>query len=386
MKTVGIICEYNPLHLGHKKQIDRIRRLFGADTAVVCLMSGNFVQRGTPAILDKSLRAEAAVRCGADLVLELPIESALSSAEGFADGGVRILGNFCDGLCFGAENADRDQLMNTAAALLSDAFSPLLREELETGMSFPAARQSALARMGLDGALLEKPNNILAVEYCKAILSRNSSIQPIPIHREGSYHDEVPDTENPSATAVRKLLLASGDFKSLVPDCVREIFSDAPLHSLQAGERAILSRLRTMTDEEFEALPYGSEGLWRKFMHACRREATLEDIIAATKSKRYTRTRIDRMILCAFLGLTRDSLSSSAPYIRVLALNDRGRSVLKEARKHGTFLNAGEAVPTEYGAQERRIGDLYGLFCIDGPEAPGTESTRRVYCRKESDQ
>ena len=386
MKTVGIICEYNPLHLGHRKQIGQIRRICGDDTAIVCLMSGNFVQRGAPAILDKSIRAEAAVRCGADLVLELPTEYALSSAEGFAAGGVRILGSFCDLLCFGTETADLQALTDTAAALLSEDFSPILKEELEKGMSFPAARQSALARMGLDSSLLETPNNILAVEYCKAILAQNSPMKPLPIHREGSYHEELPDSENPSATAVRKLMLQQRDFKSLMPEAAQILFCDAPLHTLEAGERAILCKLRTMTDAEFEALPYGAEGLWRKLMHACRSEATLEGIIAATKSKRYTRTRIDRMIMCAFLGLTKEDLSSPAPYTRVLALSDRGRTVLKEARKHGTFLNAGEAVPTEYGAEERRIGDLYGLFCIGFPEAPGAEDSRRIFYHKESTQ
>ena len=382
MKTVGIICEYNPLHRGHQKQIDRIRELFGDDTAVVCLMSGNFVQRGAPAIIDKSIRAEAVVKCGADLVLELPTEYALSSAEGFAAGGVRILGNFCDYLCFGAETANTQLLLDTAIALLSDRFPPLLKEELEKGMSFPAARQAALNRIGLDGAVLETPNNILAVEYCKAILAQNCSMQPLPIHRGGSYHDELPDEENPSATSVRKIMLQKRDFKSLVPAAAWDCFCNAPLHSLQCGERAILARLRTMTDDEFEALPYGSEGLWRKFMHACRQQATLEDIIAATKSKRYTRTRIDRMVMCAFLGLTEEDLSSTAPYTRVLALNDRGRAVLKEARKTGDFLNAGQSVPTDYGIRERKIGDLYGLFCLDAPEIPGAEDRRRIYYQK----
>ena len=384
MKTVGIICEYNPLHLGHKKQIDEIRHLFGPECTVVCLMSGNFVQRGTPSILDKSLRAKAAICCGADLVLELPVEYALSSAEGFASGGVGILSGFCDGLCFGAETADVQLLLDTARALLSDGFSPLLKAQLETGKSFPAARQAALEQMGLDGSLLESPNNILAVEYCKAILAQNSAMAPIPIHRGGSYHDELPDEENPSATAVRKRMLDSGDFKSLVPDCTRNIFANAPLHALEAGERAILSKLRTMTDAEFEALPYGSEGLWRKFMHACREQATLECIITATKSKRYTRTRIDRMVMCAFLGLTAHDLNSPVPYVRALALNDRGRPVLKEARKNGIFLNTGEASTTPYGEKERIIGDLYGLFCVSGPEAPGAENARRVYYHKET--
>ena len=378
MKTVGIICEYNPLHLGHKKQIDQIRRIYGEDTAIVCLMSGNFVQRGAPAIVDKSLRAQAAVRCGADLVLELPVEYALSSAEGFAAGGVGILGRFCDALCFGAETADTARLLSTAKALLSEEFRPLLKARLEKGLSFPAARQAALEDMGLDGSLLETPNNILAVEYCKAILSLNVPMEPLPIYRGGSYHDELPDDENPSATSIRKLMLRSGDFKSLLPDTARSSFTDAPLHTLSAGERAVLGRLRTMTEGEFEALPYGSEGLWRKFMRACREEATLEDIINATKSKRYTRTRLDRMVMCAFLGLSLQDLLSPVPYIRVLAFSDRGRAVLKEARKTGTFLNAGEISLTPYGERERMIGDLYGLFCVDGPEPPGVENKRRV--------
>ena len=379
MKIVGIICEYNPLHLGHKKQMDEIRRILGEDTAIVCLMSGNYVQRGAPAIIDKSLRAHAAVACGADLVLELPVEYALSSAEGFAAGGVRILGSFCDKLCFGAESPDSAALMQTAQALLSEEFRPLLKEALETGCSFPAARQLALSQLGMNASLLETPNNILAVEYCKAICAQNSPMEPMPICREGSYHDSLPDSETPSATAVRKLMTRQETWQNYVPEEVQGIFRHGALHTLEAGERAILARLRTMTDEEFEALPYGSEGLWRKFMHACREESTLEGIIAATKSKRYTRTRIDRMVMCAFLGLTLQDLLSPVPYVRVLGFTDRGRSVLKEARKNSTFLNAGEISLTPYGQRERRMGDLYGLFCTDGSEAPGAENRRRIY-------
>ena len=383
MKIVGIICEYNPLHKGHVKQFRQIRALLGADTAIVCLMSGNFVQRGTPAIIDKSLRAKAAIHCGADIVLELPALYALSSAEGFAAGGVRILGSFCDHLCFGAETADEAALMQIASTLLSDDFPPLLKAQLERGVSFPAARQAALEALGVSADLLSTPNNILAVEYCKAMLSQGCAMKPLVIHRGGSYHDELPDDENPSATALRKLMLAGADWQRYVHHDAKEIFSDATLHTMDAGERAVLAKLRTMTDDEFEALPYGSEGLWRKFMHACRSEADLESIIAATKSKRYTRTRIDRMIMCAFLGISLQDMLSPVPYTRVLALNDTGRTALRAARQTGTFLNAGEIDLTEYGAKERRIGDLYGLFCTTAPEAPGVESARRIYYHKE---
>ena len=384
MEITGIICEYNPFHLGHRKQFDMIRSGKGEDRAIVCLMSGNFVQRGAPAILDKSLRAQAAVQCGADLVLELPVTAALSSAEGFAARGVEILSSFCDDLCFGAETAEADAFMDTARALLSNAFSPLLRQELDRGLSFPAARQAALEKMGLDGILVTLPNNILAIEYCKAILSQNSAMKPFPILREGSYHDTAPDAENPSATAVRKLMQSGHDWKSCIPAPAAKVFEAASLHTLEAGERAVLSRLRTMSDEEFEALPYGSEGLWRKLMHASRQETTLEQLLTAVKSKRYTRSRLDRMVMCAFLGLTAADLSKPAPYTRVLALNDRGREILKKARLTGSFPNIGEKIDSPYQAIETRCGRLYGLFAEAGPESPLAEETRRIYYRKDA--
>lgn len=379
MTTVGIICEYNPLHLGHKKQMDRIRKDFGPDTTIICAMSGNFVQRGSPAIVDKTLRAQAAVACGADLVLELPVICTLSSAEGFAAGGVKILSPLCDFLCFGAETTDREILLSAARSLLSRDYPPLLRQELGTGKSFPAAREAALKRMGIESGILSQPNNILGVEYCKAILSQNSPMMPFPIHRQGSYHALSVDAENPSATAVRNLMLISHNWKSCVPQEARPILEGARLHSLAAGETAILAKLRTMTDWDFADLPYGSEGLWRKLMHACRREATLEEILNAAKSKRYTRTRLDRMVLCAFLGITESDFQMEVPYTRVLAFNTRGRTVLKEAKKTGIYLNAGESFDHPCWELEKRCGNLYGLFCVDGIEPPGLEENRRIY-------
>ena len=375
MKITGIICEYNPLHLGHKKQLDMIRTA-EPDGGIVCLMSGNFVQRGMPAIFDKMVRAKAAVCAGADLVLELPVAAALSSAEGFAAGGVKILSHFCNALCFGAEHADAEHLMRLAGALLSGGFSAALRMQLDLGLSFPAARQAALEGMGLDASALALPNNILAVEYCKAILSQHSPITPWVIRREGNYHDTEADRENPSATALRQLIENGKSWQDYVPNA--SCYNGAAVLALCYGEKAMLYRLRTMTDAEFEALPYGSEGLWRKLMNAARKEAALEDIIAATKSKRYTRSRIDRMIMCAFLGITEEMLSSPAPYVRVLALNDKGREILKKARQSGSFVNIGEKQDDPYQALEDRCGQLYGLFAQQ-PEAPDSEAQYRIY-------
>lgn len=375
MKITGIICEYNPLHLGHKKQLDLVRAA-DPEGGIVCLMSGNFVQRGAPAVFDKCLRAKAAVCAGADLVLELPVTATLSSAEGFASKGVEILSPFCHRLCFGAESADEDALIQLAKALLSPEFSQALRNQLDCGLSFPAARQKALESMGHDGGLLSLPNNILAVEYCKAILAQGSKMTPWIIQRQGSYHDTLPDPENPSATALRQLIQTGSSWQQYVPECACP--DDAGIHTLQAGEKAILYRLRTMTDAEFEALPYGSEGLWRKLMHAARTQSTLEQILDATKSKRYTRTRLDRMVLCAFLGITEQMLSAPAPYGRVLAFNDKGRQILKTARTTGEFPNIGQQMEHPYQQLEDRCGALYGLFA-HSPESPDAESEYRIF-------
>lgn len=372
MKTVGIVCEYNPFHNGHALQFQKLRAALGQDAAIVCAMSGNFVQRGAPAIFDKSLRAEAALKSGADLVLELPTAVSLSSAEGFAAGGVRLLSQLCDILCFGAEDTDADTFMQLAEAQLCSRYSEALKAALATGCSFPAARDLALQAMGLNPAVLQKPNNTLAVEYCKAILSQGSKLEILPVTREGSYHDTLPHPEHPAATAIRGLLEAGADCGRFMPP------QAGAVHSLQYGQRAILARLRTMTDEEFEALPYGSEGLWRKLMHESRRQADLESILTAVKSKRYTRSRLDRMVMCAFLGLRQKDLETAAPYVRILGFTDTGREILKGYHGSIPLKNAGEKVPGDYCEKEMQIGSLYGLFSAGVPEAPDWEAKRRI--------
>lgn len=381
MKITGIICEYNPLHLGHKKQIDKIKQEIGEDSGIVCLMSGQFVQRGEPAIFDKMHRAKTAILAGADLVLELPVTAAISSAEGFAEGGVSILAPFCDYLSFGAETADAEKLLHTAHLLLSDTFKVHLQRILETGVSFPAARQAALEAMGADGVILETPNNILAIEYCKAILRQNTTMQPFAIHRDGDYHSTEPDKDNPSATALRNCF-ANKSWIRYVPESVISCYQNSITHTLLAGEKAILSRLRCMSEDEFSRVPYGSEGLWRKFMHAVHQCATLNEIIDSVKSKRYTRSRIQRMLLCAFLGIYEDTLNSQAPYVRVLAFNDKGREILNRAKETGTFVNIGEKQDSPYQEIEDRCSDLYSLFADSCIEPAGLESKRRVYYHK----
>lgn len=380
MRTVGIICEYNPFHNGHKKQIDTIRSLYGADTRIVCAMSGNFVQRGAPALFDKSLRAQAAVMEGADLVVELPVIGALSSAEGFAECGIRILAQCCDTICFGTESMGRDALFSAARALLSPEFSGHLKEHLQTGISFPAARQAALEQLGIAFEGIALPNNLLAVEYCKSIVRNGFSLDILPIARNGNYHDRTVDPENPSATSIRQAALIEGNWTDAIPEKAAAIFENAPMHDLYAGERAILMQLRTMTDDEFAVLPFGSEGLWRKLMKASRSCASLEEIAESVKSKRYTRSRIDRMILCAFLGITAEDLAAAVPYARILAFSESGRIILKNTPY---FINCGVQTNSPWEALETRCGDLYGLFRLSGTDSPGKEKKRRVYYRRD---
>ncbi|MBO2527517.1 MAG: HIGH nucleotidyl transferase, partial [Clostridiales bacterium] len=319
------------------------------------------------------------VSCGADLVLELPVTYALRSAEGFASGGLEIMDKLgcIDALCFGSETGTAEHLMQTAKLLLTERFSQKLRSELASGVSFPCARQNALEAFGGDGELLENPNDILAVEYCKAIIQQGSRLAPMVLHREGSYHDST-DCENPSASILR----ATEQWEQYVPAGALCLYHNAVRSSIVRGERAWLARLRAMPEQEFKQLPFGSEGLWRKLMHACREKATLEEIIEAAKSKRYTRTRLMRMLLCAYLGITKGLLEQEAPYVRVLALNETGGKILREARNNGnlTILNAGENAPdSAYAELERRASDLYGLFAdAEKPSAPAAESRARA--------
>ena len=370
MAAVGIVCEYNPFHLGHEKQLRLARGACGADTPVVCLMSGNFVQRGAPALFDKTVRARAAVECGASLVLELPVTCALSSAEGFARGAAEIFDRLgaVDTLCFGSETGDTAAIVRAAEAMAAPEFTQALRFALSGGQSYPAARQHALEQTLGDGALLTAPNDILAVEYCKALSERQSRIRPLAVRREGRYHSETPDAENPSATSVRAELLRGGDWRSLVPAAAAAVYDGAPRYELRHGERAMLARLRAMTDAEWAAVPFGSEGLWSKVMRAARTERTVEDILSAAKSKRYPRTRLQRLLMCAYLGLTQAELAAPIPYVRVLAFDQAGRMLLRRMRRCGgiPIVNAGERpADAAYFALERRCAALYGLFAGD---------------------
>ena len=339
MTVAGIICEFNPLHSGHAYLMARLRQ-HGED-AVVCAMSGNFVQRGDPALVNKLSRAEMAVACGADLVLELPTPWAMATAETFARGGVQLLAMAgCTHIGFGSECGDAALLQGVADTLLSPDLQADIRTELAAGVTYAAARQKAVeARLGASASVLRQPNDTLAVEYLKACRQLTVDITPIVVRRVGAVHDGAPLEGYASATHIRQMVRrGEGESAfSFMPEAASTVLA----RELAVGrvtdshhvERAILARLRQMTEEEFAAYDGGGEGLYHRVYDAVRRCATVEELLAAVKTKRYPAARLRRLVLAAWLGLPK--VPEVVPYARVLAANETGRALLRQMRKSG---------------------------------------------------
>ena len=325
MKTIGIIAEYNPFHRGHETQLRLLRSRFGADCAVVVALGGCFTQRGEAALFTKYARAEAAVRCGADLVLELPLPWAASSAEGFARGGVEVLNALgaVDTLAFGSECADPGRLERIAALTSDGRYDALLRRALGEGVGFAAARQKALESLAGEALPeLRARNDILAVEYLRALKARGSATTPLPLPRFGEF---------PPASELRK----KPDFLPDLPEAAAEVFRrEISLGRKAEPERldaAILARLRSMTEEELAALPGAAEGLQNRLKKAATAAGTLEELTALASTKRYPAARIRRMALAALLGIQAGLEKELPPYLRVLGLNARGAALLRGA-------------------------------------------------------
>ena len=382
MPVIGIIAEYNPFHLGHAYQMGEARRLAGADSPVVVVMSGNFVQRGEPALLSKHARGEAAVRCGADLVLELPTVFAAATAEAFARGGVSLLAatGVVTHLCFGSESGDLPALERTAQCLEGPAYREALARRLKEGMTFAAARQSAAEELAGDAArCLASPNDALAVEYLRSLRAVGADLEPAAIRRVGAAHDSAQADGIASASEVRRCILAGEAWEHLVPQesaavLKREMAAGRAPVSMAACERMVLARLRAMGEEDFRPYDGGNEGLYHRFYSAVRRASTLEELLDLAKTKRYTRARLRRLALSAWLGL--EAPEGAPPYLRVLAANGRGCRLLKEMKrraslplltKPGDVRMLGTEAVRGLGA-ESRCTDLYTLaWPVPGP-------------------
>ena len=335
MKAVGIVAEYNPFHGGHQYQIRKIRESCGADTPVVAVMSGDFVQRGEAASYDKFTRAEAAVRGGVSLVIELPLPWSLSSAEGFARGGVGLLGatGVVGALSFGSESGDLSAIEKTAAVLDTPEYNETLKAMLTGGTPFAAARAGAArALLGNTAAVLNTPNDLLAVEYLRAAAKLGHTFKYIPIRREGSVHDGAG-----SASELRALLREGESLAGRIPGEAWDVFRCADeagrgFVSPESLRTAILSRLRERTPEDFAAVPDAAEGLHFRLYEAARRGVSPEEIADLARSKRYAHARLRRMVMCAALGVRAGDANGIPPYIRVLAFDARGAALLREMK------------------------------------------------------
>ncbi len=385
MTVTGVICEYNPFHRGHALQLAAARERSGGDCALVCVMGGNFVQRGEPAVISKHARAEMAVRCGADLVLELPVPWALASAERFAAGGVALLNAVgAENLSFGAECADAERLEKLASVLLTEKCAAQIKAELVTGVSYAAARERAARKLVGDEALiLRGPNNILAVEYLKAIRKSGSKLRPIAVERAFAAHDGDENGGYAGAAYIRKRIAGGGDPERFMPEAAYEVLR----RELAAGrtpdpkrlDAMAMYRLRAMGPEEYQRLPDSGEGLWARLMRCARESGSLKETLDAAKTKRYAYARLRRMVMAALLGVTADDQRGGPPYVRVLALGQRGREALREIKRRSslpviTKPAAAKLLPEGAGKifkLEARAGDVYALTYVNPKERRG---------------
>ena len=334
MKTAGIVCEYNPFHSGHQYQIEQTRK--NGATHVVCVMSGNFVQRGEAACLPKAQRASMAVENGADLVVELPVAWAMSSAQTFARGAVGILNALgcVDMISFGSESADVKSIEKCAAAMDDEKTVALVKEHVASGLSYPSAVEKAVSLvLGEEAALLfASPNDTLNIEYLRALKEKNSSIVPFAVRRT-SKHDG-----GASAMEIRILMKDGADFSSLMPEkaaaTAAQLIDDgfAPC-DVKNVERAVLAKLRTMSVGEIAQAPDVTQGLENRIYDAVRKAASLDELYSLVKTKRYTHAKIRRVILSLFLGIAACDSQGIPPYVRVIAANSRGVEILSKAKK-----------------------------------------------------
>ncbi len=347
--NIGIICEFNPFHAGHKYLIDSVKK---SGDNIICCMSSNFVQRGDFAVYDKFTRAKTALQNGADLVIELPTAFSTLSAEGFAQSAVHLLQNLgvTDALAFGAKCDNLEDLRALSKQLQSADTQKEIAEQMKNGVSYPVARRAVV-----NSPLLDSPNNILATEYLKF-----TSLPCISVKRIGGGHDSN-DTEY-SSSAIRANL--TGDDVCLMKRC----------------ERAVLAKLRCMSADDFEKIADVNEGLQNRIYNAARQATSLEELYNLIKTKRYTMSRIKRIILRAYLGIY--GTSYEVPYIRVLGFTQSGKTLLGEIKQKSslpivTGINdcPGEHLP--FFEEECRYTDLYVLG-YPTPKCCGNEQTQKL--------
>lgn len=349
MNITGIITEYNPFHLGHEFHLKKSKELTDCH-GVICIMSGNFVQRGMPSIIDKWSRAQMALKSGVDLVVELPTIYSISSAEYFAFGAVSLLNSLgvVNNICFGSEYGDINLLLQIGKVLANETeeFKSLLKKELSLGLPFAKARSKALLKY-LETSLeeedlisiLNSSNNILAIEYCKNLIRLNSKITPVTIRRLGSnYNDAIlPLHSYASASAIRNSIYSTSSLagsEDFLPTYSKEILSKCSISDIDKMfnyiKYNILCNPNILTN-----IPEASEGLDNKIIANLRESNSFHELIMSCKSKRYSYTRISRVLCQCFLGVSKEDIllrNSSPSYLRILGLNETGAKILKKIK------------------------------------------------------
>lgn len=342
---LGIVSEYNPFHNGHLHHLNLSKKISGC-SFTVAVMSGNFTQRGDTALVDKWTRAEMALKAGVDLVIELPTLYALSSAENFADGAIKILNSLgvVDYISFGSEIGEIAPLNDVASILYKEPkeFSNLISKQLKSGLSYPKARELAVSMYFGSSSkkfkeVLENPNNILGIEYLKALKKHRSPIEPITIKRDYSdYNSKTVKKGIASATAIRTMIEQNKNIHYVVPYETYELMEQKIenkeiIKNLSVFEKEIIYTLRKMSVQEIASLPDVSEGLEFRIKEAANISNTLESLLYNIKTKRYAETRIRRILLYALLGIKEKDINMSrriTPYIRILGFNKHGKRII----------------------------------------------------------
>ena len=390
MDVYAVIAEFNPFTKAHERVLSKIRSA-GA-SHIIAIMSGDYVQRGTFAVFDKYVRAKCALACGADLVVELPVIWSLATAERFAFGGAAIadLSGIVSHLAFGAETDDIELLKRAAATALDPGTDALVREYVKNGSTYPQAQQAAMAdATGIDADIFRAPNNILAIEYLKALIRLRSAVAPVVLKREGQAHGEtLPDGQYSSASAVRAKLLA--DYGKYGPQFPREELTemmpsaaaDIVLEAIREGrgpadpiyaDRAMLAVLRRLTPSDYLKYCDVSEGLENRLYRAVCDAADMQSALALAQTGRYTNSRIRRAYMTAYLGINKDLMQRSPQYIRVLGFTKQVRQLLSYMHDapapklpcvvRNSDLDDLPSAAREIAEVDSRARDLYSLAC-----------------------
>ncbi len=384
MSLCGIIAEFNPLHKGHKYLIDAAHEEF--DT-VACVISGNFVQRGDTAVISKFKRAEAALKCGVDIVAELPVPWSMSTAQNFALGGVsQLMALGCECIIFGSECGDITALKRVADILEDPLFPKFLSEELQNGITFALARENAAKRLGLCNDILSTPNDTLAIEYITAARQLGYTGEFRCIKRIGAAHDSKENNPHAVSASMIREHLINGDLgfaERFMPAELRGFLRKEMISDIRNIESGILSILRSKPQKEFALLPDISEGLENKLYFSVRVAKSFEELCNITKTKRYSLARIRRLVLSAYLGIDNSFFKKRPPYVRILGFNSNGSNILANIRQTEIpivtrvgDLKKAEGFTAKVFETECRATDLYSLSLFT-PQECGAEYTSK---------